>query len=515
MRSPVWAIAWEIWRKNRWGFRLVLGLLSSGLLVRLFGSHSDGMKTVAGLSMALSFLVTFAIFSYADLGSQISFPARTFTLPVRTGLLVHGPILFGVLGITILHGAWSVLFLLPLDAHYQVGLFAIYWVAALMTFQASIWCLADSPKSLVVVLLIALSLFIRLAVALAGDYEASRAVVCLLVFLAVAYLCARVGIKQQRCGQWRILSGAHTLIERVTGALLRRKRPFAAARQAQLWMEWRRNAATPLILLGAGLILACVGFGDFGRDGYGAFSAAWFYLFCVWLTLWAFISGLLIARDAAAGSLGFSSFLAVRPVTSGELAFAKIKLTGLVTLAGWLVYVAGLSLWFGHGWRADQPVLRQDGGLIPTLGFVTLALVWHLVGALPLWLAGRIESPAWAGLLLLGGYIALGNLVQFLDKHFDLLAVLPWLFTFALVAKILLALWFFGEANRRRLLTARTTRQYFLFWLLGTICFVAIACALCRRTVFPQPLVALGAALLLPLARVGLAPLALARARHR
>jgi hypothetical protein len=38
---------------------------------------------------------------------------------------------------------------------------------------------------------------------------------------------------------------------------------------------------------------------------------------------------------------------------------------------------------------------------------------------------------------------------------------------------------------------------------------------LCLGTAFPQPLVTLGAALLLPLARVGLAPLALALGRHR
>jgi hypothetical protein len=149
------------------------------------------------------------------------------------------------------------------------------------------------------------------------------------------------------------------------------------------------------------------------------------------------------------------------------------------------------------------------------MGFVALALAWHLVGALPLWLTGRIESAAWAGLLLLGGYITLGQILQFLDKHVGLLVALPWVFTSGLIAKILIAVWAFGEANRRGLLSPRATVKYFAFWFLGTICLAAIASAICQGTAFPQPLVTEGAALLLPLARVGLAPLALAWGRHR
>ena len=116
---------------------------------------------------------------------------------------------------------------------------------------------------------------------------------------------------------------------------------------------------------------------------------------------------------------------------------------------------------------------------------------------------------------MLGGYIAFGNVLQFLDKHFGLLVALPWLFTFGLIAKILIAVWAFSEATRRGLLSQRAAVKYLAFWSLGTICFVAIASALCAGTAFPQPLVTLGVALLLPLARVGLAPLALAWGRHR
>src|SRR5205814_2009810 len=197
--------------------------------------------------------------------------------------------------------------------------------------------------------------------------------------------------------------------------------------------------------------------------------------------------GVLLARDAASNSLALSSFLATCPVTSGELAFAKIKLAGQVTLAGWFIYGIAVFFWFNFfGSHPDAPIIRSDDALVPTMGFVALALAWHLTGALPLWFTGRIESAAWAGLLLLGGYIALGNFIQFLDKHFGLLVALPWLFTLGLIARILIALWAFRESNRRRLLSPRTTVAYFAFWTLGTICIATIASAICAGTAFPQ-----------------------------
>jgi hypothetical protein len=519
MRSPASAIAWEIWRKNRWGFWVVLGSLLCGLAVRFSDrSEDEVVNLIAGTAMVVSFVVTFAIFSYAESGVQMSFPTRTFALPVRTKLLVNCPILLGALGITLVHLAWAFLFLLPLDAGYPLGSFTLYWAAALLAFQALLWCLANYPKSFVVVFVLAVALFVRLAVVLFENHDAERAIVSLLMMMPLAYLCARLGIQRQRRGQWEFPEKARLLMEVANRKLFLRKRPFASAAQAQLWMEWQRNAVAPLIALGIGLLIVCAGFVHVAAldPEFGAITWAWSYIVCALLTLWAFVTGVLLARDASSKSLALSSFLATRPITSGELAFAKIKLAGGVSLVGWLIYGVALFFWFNFfGVHPDTPITTWDDALLPTMGFVALALAWHLAGALPLWLTGRIESAAGAGMLLLGGYIAFGNVLQFLDKHFGLLVALPWLFTFGLIAKILIAVWAFLEANRRGALSPRTTVKYFAFWLLGTICLVAIGSAICQGTAVPQSLVTSGAALLLPLARVGLAPLALAWGRHR
>src|SRR6266536_3064296 len=108
MRSPASALLWEIGRKNRWGLRVAAGSLLCGLVVRVFGVATDAQPNFfAVVGMIVSFLVTFALSTYADSGAQISFPTRTFALPVRTGLLVNGPIFFGALAITAVHFAWA------------------------------------------------------------------------------------------------------------------------------------------------------------------------------------------------------------------------------------------------------------------------------------------------------------------------------------------------------------------------------------------------------------------------
>ena len=198
------------------------------------------LKLIAGTAMVVCFVVTFAIFSYAESGMQMSFPTRTFALPVRTQLLVNCPILLGVVGITVVHLAWAFLFILPLDAQYPLGSFTIYWAAALLTFQALLWCLANYPTSFVIVLVLAMAFFVRVAVVLVENHDAMRAIVCLLMILPVAYLSARLGIRQQRRGQWQFPAKAQWLMEAATGKLFLRKRPFATAAQAQLWMasDW-------------------------------------------------------------------------------------------------------------------------------------------------------------------------------------------------------------------------------------------------------------------------------------
>src|SRR5436190_1115324 len=137
MRGPALATAWAIWRRHRWGLSaIVLYLL--GLAI-IFAFLPPGPNTmIAGMMLTMPFLAGFhyllAVFSYgyeADLASlESGFPARMFSLPVRTIDLVRWPMLYGTLMAAVL---WITLVLLVLRPCAQPGeLTVALWWPALM-----------------------------------------------------------------------------------------------------------------------------------------------------------------------------------------------------------------------------------------------------------------------------------------------------------------------------------------------------------------------------------------------
>ena len=556
-------MVWEIWRKNRIGFGISLGalmvspLLSYGLVLPL---------------AVISFVSLFAIFSCVDSSGQLSFPERTFTLPIPTSRLVHGPILSGVVAITVLHTLWSRLVWAPRAVDLPSGFFVPFWAGAMVAFQALVWSLGRFPKSLAVALFLAAAAFGRLAFeAVEGNGRFATATA--VVILAVAYAAAYVTLKFQRSGRWMDWSRVRQLVEslvarwadkrwpvgsgaavpaasagvspamdsgarrpsgrrdacptttqfmeRVLAAVPGKSRPFGSRSQAQFWMEWRQNGVVPtfwlalLVALLTGIpLMKFVG----EDDAIGittSIGPAWLFLATVFLALWGAIAGLNSARDPASKKLVLSPFSASRPVSTEELAMAKIRLAGALTLIAWLAGLIMVASWIVTDRGMRIFLVRENGAELSPLVVLALVMFWNIVGALPLWLAGRIESVVWAGLLLLLGYVAGADLLRRLDEHFLLPAALPWIFTVALALKIALAVWAFYESSRRGLLRGQTALRYSVFWLAGTSGFITVAVRLGPVIGLPDHLVVLGAALLFPLARVGLAPLALARARHR
>jgi hypothetical protein len=94
---------------------------------------------------------------------------------------------------------------------------------------------------------------------------------------------------------------------------------------------------------------------------------------------------------------------------------------------------------------------------------------------------------------------------QELTGYLAMLVVLKWL----------AAAWAFRQAHRRGLMTARAILTCGALWLGVTIGVAAFAWLALRGTIVPKPVIVLGSMLIFPLARIGLAPLALAAHRHR
>jgi hypothetical protein len=155
-----------------------------------------------------------------------------------------------------------------------------------------------------------------------------------------------------------------------------------------------------------------------------------------------------------------------------------------------------------------------------SLGLLTaVALTWRwLVTSLYLGLWGRPRIFIGAAACsFIGGWLLLIVLAinfdhpkqlkqwQEVARYLAVLVALKWL----------VGAWAFRAAHRRGLLTARAIITYVAVWLGVTLCVVALAWLALSRTIVPKSAIVLGAMLVFPLARVGLAPLALAAHRHR
>src|SRR5882724_3487213 len=113
--SPAYAIGWEFRRRHLWplwtlgAYMLVLAavkLLGFGPSVPIRMVPPDERAAALIAPLSTSYFYFLAVFSFGlsgDLMARASiFPARLFTLPVRTEALVWGPMLHGMVAVALL-----------------------------------------------------------------------------------------------------------------------------------------------------------------------------------------------------------------------------------------------------------------------------------------------------------------------------------------------------------------------------------------------------------------------------
>jgi hypothetical protein len=134
MRSPSRAIAWEIWSARRLAFLTALAAVPSCALVYYLFSdliqRSELLRSFSFLPMGASLLFLFVAFNYTERRSKAGFagfPARLFTLPVATPVLVTCPMAYGVAAILVVYVGWAWLLRSTIGVEMQVG-----WPALLL-----------------------------------------------------------------------------------------------------------------------------------------------------------------------------------------------------------------------------------------------------------------------------------------------------------------------------------------------------------------------------------------------
>src|SRR5262245_17446615 len=261
MRSVALAIGWELWGRNRWGIAAVLGVTLAVSAVSFVLPRETAREPILALSVilfAVGFLYLLSVVLYSELreGTLLSgFPARLFTLPVRTSVLVAWPMVYGAAALVLLWAAMALLVWLPAGIEQEWWVLPLL-VVALVWFQAVCWAVPGSPLAKILALCVvfpALKMLLALAVAwfvnpqsrLDRNALLDGRVLTLALFcggcLPLAYGVAVWGVARDRRGAYQGRLRLGRLIELALGWLPKRRGRFASAARAQLWFEWRRK----------------------------------------------------------------------------------------------------------------------------------------------------------------------------------------------------------------------------------------------------------------------------------
>ncbi|HEX3108804.1 MAG TPA: hypothetical protein VHU41_06890, partial [Thermoanaerobaculia bacterium] len=345
MRTPAAAIAWEFRARHRWGliaiglYLLVLAVCRVRLLAapdRLSAApeyHSvDTFVFFVAVPLTATFIYFLAVFSYGlggDLAARQSiFPARMFTLPVSDAALAGWPMLFGMIAIALLWLATRVFALWPKGAEVPMVWPALLAASLLAWTQALTWMPYPFPGIRVILTILWLA-SIDAIVLVALHYRAHEwmMVAILAPNLPLAFVVARYAVGKARRGEFSSVLGPQSSVLRSEDRPPRTE-DFSSPSRAQFWFEWRMyGRALPALV---GILLPF------------ELAMIWIYkdtpgLVLEMLGLILLTPPLMAAFVAPSAAAAMTPFIARRPVSSGSLIYAKLKVSFVSTATAWLM----------------------------------------------------------------------------------------------------------------------------------------------------------------------------------
>ncbi len=545
MRSPALAFGWEFRKRHAWPviamgvyllclavFRLVLYVPGEPITVL----PPDGRAAVVIAPLSWAFFYYLAVFSFGlsgDLGARQSiFPARMFSLPVKTAALVGWPMLYGTVTVAVLVLAATVLARWPWEIDAPLFWPALFAATFLAWTQAFMWMPYGLPAARAIVTVLWLAAFDAI-VLLAAHFNVSEPVMLAILApqIPLAYLVARYAVARARRGDVPDWRPRFLRTAAVAGPAPLRRAGFASPARAQLWFEWRRQGRTLPALVGIVLPFELALFW-IARDAPGLLLE---------LLLLALITPPLMASFTAStvskanpdarDSYAMSPFIATRPMSSAELIAAKLKMAIWSTVAAWLLLLVAVPLaliWSGT-WpmvEARASRLVEIVGMPRTVVFALLvlaglmAVTWkQLVQGMYIGLTGREWISKLTVIVALAFIIFIGPVVQWVVDYNSARALLwsslPAIFAVLVACKMLAAAVVAIRLTRSGLLSDRTLVRGAARWAAIVFALYGVLAWLVSGPLIPQYFLALLAILAVPLARVSAAPLALAWNRHR
>jgi hypothetical protein len=493
----------------------------------------EAIALLAVAPSAAAAVLLLAIFTYslrADLAAPApQFPARLFTAPARTTALVAWPALYGAMAAALLWLAMALFILRPSGVAAPLAWPALGAAAFTVWMQAAVWWPVGWPLARLVApaLLTVLAFTAPRWWADAGLPEWA-AVPLLAALVPLGYAAAVAGVARARRGD-----GQHWPVPRLWRAGRGAARsPFPSAAAALLWWEWRL-CALPLLVVTAFLLPLFAAPALFSGGKEMTLGGKLAPLLMMPLLL-AQVAGASLGQMGALGpnrQPGCSPFLATRPFPSAAWVAVKWKAAGLCTLTLWALPALvvgfvlsrpenaaevkrawGLLVQAVPPWKAAVVVALAAAGLLALTWRAMIANLWMVLAGRT-WVAGATVT---VSLVLLLGLALAGILIsQHPETWGPLRRLAWWLAPVAVALKLLLAGWAVRALHRRRLAAPRALVGWLAVWLFAVlVLFGAFAWLL------PPGLVgwagcAFAAVLVVPLARLALAPLALEWNRHR
>jgi hypothetical protein len=542
------AILWEVYAEHRLGFVVVLAGLAGGSLVSLAHSNGPGPHDlVADLLTLLGVLLIgfgFALFNFTHLDAktqQAGFPTRLFTLPVPTRTLVSVRLLAGIATVAALYLAWSTFVLRPLGRHFLLAWPTMVLSVAMILYQTVLWSLASLRTGRVVALgaggsvLVALAIFPAVMPQRGSGYGYAPWLALATVGVA-AYLAALASVDRQRHAGGHG-AGLRALVDRVRNIVPARTRPFRSAADAQMWFELRHAAILPamtLLLVGLIWLISSV---------VAPVSGRYVLLYLAVIAGVPLFIGSLLGSATGTDHGSLPAVVVLRPQSNGDLITTRFKAAGVAAVAAWLILLAFVPLWLIT--CCDTGVLletyRDYADLmagVPGPLFVALVVVYltlttwkNTIKSTPLALSGRpalvaivaaTSAAAWVAIVIVAANSESESVIRSLQRLFVFVPPIAWALNALFVLKVLVAARLFRNNLRRGLISRRQTVAWVSTWLLATSFAVALFGAVFYRDPWlrlPVPwlpaLAGLVALHSFPLVRLALAPIALARSRHK
>jgi hypothetical protein len=545
--SPAVGIAYMLWLRLRWGAAATVMYLFALSVAAQFLPADPMIMALTLLTAAIAHLLHVFTLGPADFGVKSSgYPANMFVLPLRTRTLTGWPILYGAATFAMLWVLVVYLVLKPIGFSPPVLWPAAIAAASAAWVQAIGWAPFPTPFARVPVLALAAIPLILLGT-WAAIYMESRSVAAIvtagsLIWVAIAHGFAVLGLARARCGAestWSVVP------EKIRAAVVRRHasifnlcRQFPSASAAQLWHEFRRNAVfLPAMMAFIGLpllALNCFAVLNPTSDRTMLFGTISVTPATMSLLIWIFVP-LMLASSLGQGLGKFDmwgketmpSFFAIRPMSTTRYVVLKMIAVAASAFFSWAILWFFLALWAfveASSLNSHESIVRaalanssSRQAAIAVIGLIGLvAVTWRAI-ATGIWptLTGRKSVATSIAFASWGSLVVAAIVGSWVYRHPEIQArlegTLPGLVSVLLLLKFAAAAAVGFWLRKLGMVESGTAAKCLAGW-----CAVVVGLLLgLSQVVQPNWLMAGWVVLLVPLARMAVAPLALHLNRHR